>query len=53
MWQPRVLDHILATMSVLFVLLFSFAVADAKGPGQLPNVMCILCFVNDEESGYC
>ena len=41
MWQFRVRDHILATMSVLFVLLFSFAVADAKGPGQLPNVMVL------------
>ena len=41
MWQLRVRDHILATMSVLFVLLFSFAVADAKGPGQLPNVMVL------------
>ena len=40
MWQFRVRDHILATMSVLFVLLFSFAVADAKGPG-LPNVMVL------------
>src|SRR6202035_3249618 len=41
MWQLRVRDHILATMSVLFVLLFSFAVADARGPGQLPNVMVL------------
>ena len=41
MWRLRVRDHILATMSVLFVLLFSFAVADAKGPGQLPNVMVL------------
>src|SRR6202051_5075763 len=41
MWQLRVRDHILATMSVLFVLLFSFAVADAKGLGQLPNVMVL------------
>src|SRR5450432_210917 len=41
MWQLRMRDHILATMSVLFVLLFSFAVADAKGPGQLPNVMVL------------
>ena len=42
MWQLRVRDHILATMSVLFVLLlFSLAVADAKGPGQLPNVMVL------------
>src|SRR6266571_643037 len=41
MWQLRVRDHILATVSVLFVLLFSFAVADAKGPGQLPNVMVL------------
>src|SRR5262245_32712812 len=40
MWQLRVRDYILATMSVLFVLLFSFAVADAKGPG-LPNVMVL------------
>src|SRR5262252_6448100 len=37
MWRLRVRDHILATMSMLFVLLFSLAVADAKGPG-LPNV---------------
>src|SRR5258707_12936312 len=41
MWQLRVRDHISATMSVLFVLLFSFAVADAKGPGQLPYVMVL------------
>src|SRR6516225_4840460 len=41
MWQLGVRDHILATMSMLFVLLFSFAVADAKGPGQLPNVMVL------------
>ncbi|WP_284275958.1 type II asparaginase [Bradyrhizobium iriomotense] len=36
----RVRDHILAAMSVLFVLLFSFAVAEARGPG-LPNVMVL------------
>src|SRR6202047_3031396 len=41
MWQLRVRDHVLATMSMLFMLLFSFAVADAKGPGQLPNVMVL------------
>src|SRR5215510_4321458 len=41
MWQLRVRDHILATMSVLLVLLFSSAVADARGPGQLPNVMVL------------
>jgi L-asparaginase len=41
MWRLRVRDHILATVSVLFVLLFSLAVADAKGPGQLPNVMVL------------
>src|SRR5450631_1719531 len=41
MWRLRVRDHILATMSVLFVLLFGFAVAEAKGPGQLPNVMVL------------
>jgi L-asparaginase/Glu-tRNA(Gln) amidotransferase subunit D len=28
-------------MSMLFVLLFTLAVADAKGPGQLPNVMVL------------
>ena len=41
MWQLRIRDHILATTCVLFVLLFSSAVADAKGPGQLPNVMVL------------
>ena len=40
MWQLRVRDCILATMSVLFVLLFSFAAADARGPG-LPNVVVL------------
>src|SRR5215468_6634832 len=41
MWRLRVRDHISATMSMLFVLFFSLAVADAKGPGQLPNVMVL------------
>jgi L-asparaginase len=40
MRQLRVRDHIMATMSVLFVLLVSFEVADAKGPG-LPNVVVL------------
>ena len=30
MWQFRVRDHILPTMSVLFVLLFIFSIADAN-----------------------
>ena len=41
MWQLRVRDHVLAVMSMLFVLLFTAVVADAKGPGQLPNVMVL------------
>jgi L-asparaginase/Glu-tRNA(Gln) amidotransferase subunit D len=41
MGQLRVRDHILAVMSTLFVLLFTLVVADAKGPGQLPNVMVL------------
>ena len=41
MWQLRVRDHILAVVSMLFVLLFTLVVADAKGPGQLPNVMVL------------
>src|SRR5215468_11279175 len=40
MWQLRVRNHILATVGVLFVLLFSFAAADARGPG-LPNVVVL------------
>jgi L-asparaginase len=41
MGQLRVRDHLLAAMSMLFVLLFTLVVADAKGPGQLPNVMVL------------
>jgi len=41
MRQLRVRYHILAAMSMLFVLLFTLVVADAKGPGQLPNVMVL------------
>ena len=41
MGQLRVRDHLLAAMSMLFVLLFTLVVADTKGPGQLPNVMVL------------
>ena len=41
MWQLRVRDHVLAAMSMLFMLLFTAVIADAKEPGQLPNVMVL------------
>src|SRR5215469_1909394 len=41
MWRLRVRDHVLAATSMLFVLLFTLVVADAKQPGQLPNVMVL------------
>lgn len=40
MWQLRVRNHLMATMGVLFALLISFDVANARGPG-LPNVMVL------------
>src|SRR5215469_8425121 len=41
MGQRRVRNHILVVTSMLFVLLFTLVVVDAKGPGQLPNVMVL------------
>ncbi|MGY3459410.1 L-asparaginase type II [Bradyrhizobium sp. LM3.4] len=40
MWQLRVRGQIMATMSLLFALLISFDVANARGSG-LPNVMVL------------
>jgi L-asparaginase len=40
MWQLRVRNQIMATVSLLFALLISLDVANARGPG-LPNVMVL------------
>jgi L-asparaginase len=40
MWQLRVRNQIMATVSLLFALLISLEAANARGPG-LPNVMVL------------